>query len=1225
MKILTIRLRNINSLKGDWEIDLTDRRYDESGIFAITGPTGSGKTSILDAVTLALYGRTPRIASIGKTNEVMTRGAGSCFAEVVFRVSGVRYKADWEQRRARKKADGTLQNAQKNLYRDDGAGNWLPIADKSAVPGKVEELTGMDFDRFTRSVLLAQGGFTAFLKAKPDDRAVTLEKLTGTEIYSEISMAVQRRFSAEKQSLRLLEEKRDAAHILSDEDRRAVEKRLDDSRPEAARLDLTVHALTRAQGWLTRLAKVRAEEKTAADEAEAALLTQSQAEPERGRLAAARRAAKLDGEYLILKSVREDLRLSSAEKRLREAETPRLAAQKAEAEMLRAQASLAVETAMKNRTDAAPTIVAVRELDVKLAEAGRELAEAAASEKSARQTENQLRASTAEATARLTGIRAELGRVTEVLAGIAADAPLVGVREAVASSALSTRRTLEEAERRSKAAAAAETEFRNADGRTRLAEAALAEKTSAAEAAAGALADAEAERDRVLEGEDASSLPVRARQSAERVVGIDSLLRTEAEIAAGEKQAAETALKLEKTQTALEALSRETEAKTVVLNAKRETQAAIQAEIDALSKLERFALERADLEDGRPCPLCGALHHPYAESLPGDKAEASVRLRTVVKAAAELDAEVSRLTRDIASAKGRSEALEAAAADIRSAVAGMKTRADALRASLGIAPGKAAEAMATEQAVQKQLADRLNRYAEAEKRITGCRRAAATCEADKAAAKTAAEKAGLLRERTAEALKTAREESAAAGQAAAEALAAFNETVSPFVSAPAAGKADVVRQAAALAERARVYAETSDKKEALVRARDLTQKDEESCRALLTAAEKDAGEAAGRRITKAAALEALVVGRRELYGDRNPDAEEARLVQAEQAARQTLETVQKRLAEADKACAANAERLSALAEQIDRKTEECRTRESGWMLSLAREGFADEAAREAASLTGPQTEALEKALADIDKAVHAAAERRRVKTEQRTAVEAEHLTEDAPEKVADDLRLAREQLEAVNRSIGADTEKLKTDDAQRDQQKQILAEIEKQKAVTAVWDRLDSLIGHGDGKTYRMFVQGLTFESLVVSANRALAKMTPRYTLKRDESEPLKLNVIDGYQANTERASDNLSGGESFIVSLALALGLSEMAGSRSRVDSLFLDEGFGTLDPEALESALGVLGSLNSEGKLIGIISHVGEIRDRIPVLIDVKPAGGISTVSGPGVSDHFSEDRPS
>ena len=115
MKILKIRLRNINSLKAEWMIDLTDHRYDESGIFAITGPTGSGKTSILDALTLALYGRTPRIPSIGKTNEVMTRGAGDCLAEVTFRASGRLYKAFWAQRRARGKADGTLQNAEKRL------------------------------------------------------------------------------------------------------------------------------------------------------------------------------------------------------------------------------------------------------------------------------------------------------------------------------------------------------------------------------------------------------------------------------------------------------------------------------------------------------------------------------------------------------------------------------------------------------------------------------------------------------------------------------------------------------------------------------------------------------------------------------------------------------------------------------------------------------------------------------------------------------------------------------------------------------------------------------------------------------------------------------------------------------------------------------------------------------------------------------------------------------
>ncbi|MBP3437954.1 MAG: AAA family ATPase [Sutterella sp.] len=1216
MKILKIRLRNINSLKGEWMIDLTDRRYDESGIFAITGPTGSGKTSILDALTLALYGRTPRIPSIGKTNEVMTRGAGDCLAEVTFRASGRLYKAFWAQRRARGKADGTLQNAEKRLERLDDDGQWREIAKMSQTAGRVEELTGMDFDRFTRSVLLAQGGFTAFLKAKPDDRAVTLEKLTGTEIYSEISKAVQRRSAAEQLSLRMLEDKRDAAHILSDEARLDLEKRLEEHRTEADRLGSTVAALTRARDWLSRLSQARLEEKTAADQADAAILTQTQAADKRERLSAAKRAAKLEADHHLLQNAKNEARRLAADKAGLEKKTPILAAQKAEAERLRSQASLAVDAALKNRTDAAPLIVEVRELDVKLVEAGRELAEAVKAEEEARRTDSLRRLSLSEAAAEAAGIRAALGKVTAVLRDITADAPLLEAREAVASSAESTLKAFAEAERRRKAAAAAKTHFDQAADKARLSEDMLAAKTAAAEAAAKALADAEAERDRVLEGEDASSLARRAGQSAERIVQIETLIRAEADLAAGEKHAAEAALQLEKNKTALEALSQESDAKIETLKAKRETCEAVRAEIAALETLALFKSERAALEDGKPCPLCGALHHPYAESLPGNKDEASMRLKAAEKAVAGLEADVSRLARDISSAKGHSDALEADIAGTRSVIAELKARAGSLRQALDIESGKASEALEAEKTARKSLADRINRYAEADKRITRCRRSFEVCEADVASAKTAAETAGLTRERTAEALKTAGEEFAAAEQAASEALAAFNETVSPFAASKASGKTDVARTAAALAERARVYEETLAEKERLAKAGELAGKDEENCRTLLSAAQKVSEEAGRRRTGKAAVRDALAEKRRTLYDDKDPYAEERRLVQAEQSARKSLDNADKTLAEADKACLLNAEKLKLLAERLSANAEECRTRESGWMLSLTREGFADETAWTAAYLKGSQIEALEKDLADIDKAVHSALERRKVKAEQRTAVEAEHLTDDTPEKVAEDLRLAREQLETVNRAIGADTEKRDSDDRQRSQKTKILSDIEKQKAVTLVWSRLSSLIGHNDGKTYRMFVQGLTFESLVVSANRALAKMTPRYTLKRDESEPLKLNVIDSYQANTERASDNLSGGESFIVSLALALGLSEMAGSRSRVDSLFLDEGFGTLDPEALESALGVLGSLNSEGKLIGIISHVGEIRDRIPVLIEVRPSGGISTVSGPGVS---------
>ena len=138
---------------------------------------------------------------------------------------------------------------------------------------------------------------------------------------------------------------------------------------------------------------------------------------------------------------------------------------------------------------------------------------------------------------------------------------------------------------------------------------------------------------------------------------------------------------------------------------------------------------------------------------------------------------------------------------------------------------------------------------------------------------------------------------------------------------------------------------------------------------------------------------------------------------------------------------------------------------------------------------------------------------------------------------------------------------------------------------------------------------------MVSYANRQLAEMSDRYLLIRDTHQPLELNVVDNYQAGEVRSTRNLSGGESFLVSLALALGLSRMASRNVRVDSLFLDEGFGTLDEEALESALATLSALYQENKVIGIISHVPALKDRISTQISVTPlSGGRSTLNGPG-----------
>jgi exonuclease SbcC len=145
---------------------------------------------------------------------------------------------------------------------------------------------------------------------------------------------------------------------------------------------------------------------------------------------------------------------------------------------------------------------------------------------------------------------------------------------------------------------------------------------------------------------------------------------------------------------------------------------------------------------------------------------------------------------------------------------------------------------------------------------------------------------------------------------------------------------------------------------------------------------------------------------------------------------------------------------------------------------------------------------------------------------------------------------------------------------------------------------------------------------MISHANTQLQKMSNRYLLVRDDDNPLELNVMDDYQGGEVRSTKNLSGGEGFIISLALALGLSQMASQNIRVDSLFLDEGFGTLDEESLDIALDTLTNLQQEGKLIGVISHVQALKDRILTQIKVeKLSGGFSRISGQGCHKIVSE----
>jgi len=233
MKILAIRGENLASLEGEFEIDFTQEPLRSAGIFAITGSTGAGKSTLLDTLCLALFEKIPRNRNIAKgikiedvkgneiaqqdSRTILRRGTSSGYAEVDFiSLGGETFRARWSVRRSYGKVEGSLQDAVyqvKNLTTGLDQGGT-----KTELLSQVTDLIGLNFDQFTRAVLLAQGDFSTFLKAGPNEKAELLEKLTGTGIYSRISTSIFAKEKEARMALEVIREKIKGLELWSEEE-----------------------------------------------------------------------------------------------------------------------------------------------------------------------------------------------------------------------------------------------------------------------------------------------------------------------------------------------------------------------------------------------------------------------------------------------------------------------------------------------------------------------------------------------------------------------------------------------------------------------------------------------------------------------------------------------------------------------------------------------------------------------------------------------------------------------------------------------------------------------------------------------------------------------------------------------------------------------------------------------------------------------------------------------
>lgn len=1224
MQILKLSFENINSLKGAWTIDFQAPDF-RSGIFAIVGPTGSGKTTILDAICLALYGHTPRIGSITQNaNEVMNRDCDSCRSSLEFQTLSGRYRATWSQKK-QKNFDKTGKYGQvvstMEKFED---GCWIPITDGSKVTSKkqeVQKIIGLSFDQFKRSVMLSQGGFAAFLKSKPNEKAQTLEQITGTQIYSLLSTKV---YDLAEEQKKLFEDKQrevELSPVLDDAVVLTKQEQLKGITEEAKVLETQISKIEKESRWISETAELRNQFLRVKAELESLKENRNEFFRKENVVRLAEHAQNILPIFNTLidkQSLRED---SIKEKSA------------AENELVNATKSLkekdfnfkAAEEALNNENLQKPKKLAlfsqIESLDA-------EISPLIKSSRLAQEEKIKLENETADCKDHLNKAKEDIRKLEED-------------RE---------KRDLERKE-----------DIKGAFLYQRKDE--LRDCKITAETLSAALADAEGKADKASETvksqeKEAEALRIRKEKIAS-VIEADKVLLKEAEkrlseildgktldeLTQEQLSFSEQIPLLEAVKSALKAVCDQKEeivrqedvmqrdsAELDNWSSKKEgyekeiqSLTSRQEELEALVQIDELTKVRAELKEGEPCPVCGSLEHPFAANLPPEVATAKERLAVVKEESTDLQKNQKEADRKIDVLKDRILVSEKRLKELRKNL-------DLAEEELTLKCGRAGLTRegVTEEAAAVLITKKESLLIDIKKRIAKAR------DAESKAAAAKEKIAGTTEElhRAEMVFSNAQTKFESAKSLLAQAQTGREKArteLEQFWRKTAKEYGSVITDGELFAHNPELFKRwiaTAAKYEELL----------ESCREIenslaikkgtlpglvesVERLEKSSREKSDQAAELQTELKTKQLQRDKLFGTKLVEIErkayerllsqlaeakdqayenlsKARSVQA--AAEQRLKTAEQRSAEAEK-------------NLLSAKTE--------WTDALKKEKFESEEDWRRARLDSEAINALHKEITDYKAQSRSAADRFSEADKKLAEKESQKLTDKSLEVLEAEKREASAEKEKLLEQKGELQKELKTDEEARIKRAGIEDELKKLKHQVAVWDRLNTLVGSSSGDKYRRYVQSLVLLTLLKNANVELTKLHSRYRLVKGGGD-MEIKVIDSDLADQERPTDNLSGGETFIVSLALALGLAQMASNNVRIDSLFLDEGFGTLDDDSLEKALNALSSLNAQGKTVGLISHVDQIKERIPSKIVVKRSAqpGVSRLEGAGVKHSWS-----
>lgn len=1239
MKILGIRIKNLASLEGITEIDFTQEPLSSAGIFAITGPTGAGKSTILDALCLALYSKTPRYLqakesgieitdaqgsaiSQGDVRGILRDGTGEGFAEVDFAgVDGQRYRATWRVRRARDKAEGSLQQYSIGLKNID-TNTDIP-GRKNEVLETIERLVGLNFEQFTRSVLLAQGDFTAFLKAAKEEKSSLLEKLTGTRIYSEISRQIFANYSKEKRVLEDLNLQREGIDTLTPEELEALERQKTTMEQSIAIQEKEATLLNKEMDWHAQLTLLQTGLGAAKSAHEQAIEARENAADREQELKQVEQVQPtrtwVDGQQVAEKQRAEKIATLQQLQTTLEG----LQQQQEISDKQLQTANEATAAAIQQQEEVIPFLEEAKALDVQIKEKALQVTQAATEVKTVQETQQQLEQQLQEQQQQSEQLLASITQLQQWKKENSARQP-IAENQGLISAKLDDAQALLDAEKLS----LPELE------RTQTAIAKAKQAKADLEATSGIIVQQlQAEKElHTMALQTLADIPVATAEKEK--ASIDSRIEDLVAAEVHWKIVAHSKADLNIIKQKLAEHKSELNNKTPLLAQASAQLVIAAAERDAslrmldkarLAAAENVASLRSQLVPEEPCPVCGSAAHPYVTEQPQlnhvlAELEAAHQhhdnaYATCLQTESSLRETINRLRETIARQEQETTTKETALAAHYKTWEGFTIYPHAAEIPDEQKATWMAQQLQDARAQQKKLQQQIQLYAAKKQELDALQQKINELERQQHensnAVKDTNWRLQSLQDQAAQYQKEQQNHH--------QALATIEQSLSAYFTAPG-WFTHWKNDAAAFGQRINEFAEQW---KATVQKLEEDSRQHSVLTATLEAINNQLQNASVEVQKKQTALravkeqqETLTQKRQAIFNGEAAAIIEQRLKQAVTAAQQAVDKIK-----ADRELLqTNLTRTATQKEQAEKdirllqqQSEIFHQKIQDWLTAFNSRNTPvvdEERLLQLLAYSSDWIETERTALRTIADAITQAQSVLQERTTQLQQYEQQRLSERSAEALNELLSTVKTNLQQqVQQKIEIGFQ-LQQDLANKQKIGDLLGIIEAQGLVTENWAKLNDIIGSADGKKFRLIAQEYTLDVLLSYANVHLCMLSNRYLLQRIPNT-LGLQVIDQDMGNEVRTVFSLSGGESFLASLALALGLASLSSSRMQVESLFIDEGFGSLDPATLNIAMDALERLHNQGRKVGVISHVQEMTERIPVQIKVsKQQSGRSKV---------------